>query len=164
VSPTLPQLSAVIEFFLHRCSRLPLLSLCQLLQPGCIAPLQTSALITCKSTLPPFFPSLTVDNSSISPPQKSGLFTPEANRTRVAPIPPNWMEAVVHTESEQHSASQVDHPRPSIITDGQLRDKPPGLNIGDGGECGMENEEHSRSRISLIPMFHDVSIHRVCEH
>ncbi|KAH9958705.1 hypothetical protein BC827DRAFT_546512 [Russula dissimulans] len=94
---------------------------------------QTPALVTLSIAATRMYRSLTDFRShatSISPPPKKDLVAFGDNWIHIAPNPPNRMEVIVHTESEQHSASQADHRSLSIFTEGTEH--------GDGIESGME--------------------------
>jgi len=128
MSPRCYDLSAIIECFTQM-FQYPALSLCQLLQPGCIGPLRISALMGCKSPTPPtLLPLANYGQQSCLISKKRDLVVPEANRIRVVPYHPNRMEVVVHTECEQFSVSQACYHNSLVNTDGRLPEKSSGLN------------------------------------
>ncbi|KAI9441046.1 hypothetical protein F5148DRAFT_829760 [Russula earlei] len=102
---------------------------------------QTPALITMSIAATRMYRSLSDFSSrgstSLDYTKSTGLSgSSDNNRVRVAPIQLNPMEVSVHTDSEQYPASQVGQYASFVITDGQLGDKPHGLDVEDDVESG----------------------------
>jgi chitodextrinase len=68
---------------------------------------------------------------SMSSDKRGGVPASVTNPICVAPISLSQMEVVVHTGSEQLPTSDYDS---YDITDGQMHDKPQGLNVEEGME------------------------------
>jgi len=101
--------------------------------------LQTLVLATCKTATHLISSLLTVVDSTLSTPKKTGFSESVSTPIRVAPVSFDRLEVVVHKGGEQYTSSQAtSHYDSYVVPDELSGDKPQVLSIEDGVKSDVE--------------------------